>query len=100
MKIASLEDPFPRGTRVGKRVGGSPLNEAGNFFRCKICGGWFDARDLAWVEDREGALPHPGTRSGAVASADSDRWFLHRMRERPLMGQHLAKVAVFDPRAA
>ena len=27
-------------------------------FRCKICG-FIDARDLTWVEDHEGSLPHP-----------------------------------------
>jgi hypothetical protein len=32
---------------------------ADNFFKCDKCDGWFDARDLAWVEDQEGALPHP-----------------------------------------
>jgi hypothetical protein len=55
MKIASMEDPFPRGTRIGNRVGGPPLDEAENFFKCEKCGGWFDGRDLAWVEDHEGA---------------------------------------------
>jgi hypothetical protein len=59
MRIASLEDSFPRGTRIGNRVDGPPLDEAENFFKCEKCGGWFDARDLAWVEDHEGALPHP-----------------------------------------
>jgi len=31
----------------------------GHDFRCKICGGFIDARDLAWIEDHEGPLPHP-----------------------------------------
>jgi hypothetical protein len=28
-------------------------------FRCKICGGFIDGRDLAGFEDHETALPHP-----------------------------------------
>jgi hypothetical protein len=28
-------------------------------FRCKICGGFIDGRDLAGFEDHEGPLPHP-----------------------------------------
>jgi hypothetical protein len=36
-----------------------PLDEGENYFRGDKCGGWFDARDLAWVEDHERALPHP-----------------------------------------
>jgi hypothetical protein len=59
MKIASFDEPRPRGTFMGERVGGAPLDEAENYFRCDKCNGWFDARDLAWVEDHEGELPHP-----------------------------------------
>jgi hypothetical protein len=33
--------------------------EAEHFFRCKACNGWIDARDLVWIEDHEGTLPHP-----------------------------------------
>ena len=44
---------------MGERGGGAPLDEGENFFKCDKCAGWFDARDLAWVEDHEGALPHP-----------------------------------------
>ena len=57
--IMPIDEPKPRGTFIGERVGGPPLNEAENYFKCETCGGWFDARDLAWVEDHEGALPHP-----------------------------------------
>jgi hypothetical protein len=57
--IMPMHEPRPRGTVMGERVGGLPLDEAENFFKCDKCGGWFDARDFAWVEDREGALPHP-----------------------------------------
>jgi hypothetical protein len=52
--IASFDEPRPRGTCMGERVGGAPLDEAENDFRCDKCGGWFDARDLAWVDDHEG----------------------------------------------
>jgi hypothetical protein len=41
------------------RVGGPPLNEAENYFKCEKFDGWFDARDLAWVEGHDGPLPHP-----------------------------------------
>jgi hypothetical protein len=47
---------FPRGTVFGERVNGPPLDEAENFFKCDR---WFDSRDLAWVENQEGTLPHP-----------------------------------------
>jgi hypothetical protein len=57
--IMRIEEPRPRGTCMGERVGGPPLDETENYIRCDKCGGWFDARDLAWVEDHEGALPHP-----------------------------------------
>jgi hypothetical protein len=53
-----MDEPRPRGTVIGQRVG-PPLDEVENFFKRDKCGGWFDARDLAWVEDHEGALPHP-----------------------------------------
>jgi len=33
--------------------------EAEHYFRCVACGGWIDARDLAWCEDHESELPHP-----------------------------------------
>jgi hypothetical protein len=58
MKIASIDDPIPRGTVFGKRVDG-PVDEALHFFKCPLCGGYFDARDRGWVEDHEGPLPHP-----------------------------------------
>jgi hypothetical protein len=57
--IMPMDEPRPRGTRMGEHVGGAPLDEGENFFKRDKCGGWIDARDLAWVEDHEGALPHP-----------------------------------------
>ena len=59
MKIASFNEPRPRGVVIGKQVTGPRLTEAENYFRCDKCGGWFDVRDLGWVEDHEGPLPHP-----------------------------------------
>jgi hypothetical protein len=59
MKIASFDEPRPRGVVIGRQATGPRLTEAENYFRCDKCSGWFDARDLAWVEDHEGPLPHP-----------------------------------------
>ena len=27
---------------MGERVGGEPADEAGNFMKCPVCGGYFD----------------------------------------------------------
>jgi hypothetical protein len=59
MKIAGFDEPRPRGVVIGKQITGPPLSEAESFFRCDKCGGWFDARDLGWIEDHEGPLPRP-----------------------------------------
>jgi hypothetical protein len=56
--IMSLDEPRPRGTLLGERVDRRRVREAEHFFRCKACNGWIDARDLVWVEDHEGELPH------------------------------------------
>jgi hypothetical protein len=45
--IMPIFEPRPRGNSMGQRVGGPPLDEGENFFKCDKCGGWFDARDLA-----------------------------------------------------
>jgi hypothetical protein len=42
-----------------ERADGRRVSEAEHFFRCTACDGWIDLRDLAWVEDHEGPLPHP-----------------------------------------
>jgi len=39
VKIASLEDPFPRGTIMGQQVSGPRLSEAEHFRKCPLCGG-------------------------------------------------------------
>ncbi len=57
--IMSIDEPRPRGTLLGEHADRRRVGEAYHFFQCKICGGFVDARDLAWVEDHEGALPHP-----------------------------------------
>jgi hypothetical protein len=57
--IMSLDEPVPRGTMLGERVGRRRVREADHYFRCSICSGFIDARDLAWVEDHRGPLPHP-----------------------------------------
>ena len=57
--IMPMDEPRQRGSVISERVSGPPLDEAENFSKCDKCGGWFDARDLAWVEDHEGELPHP-----------------------------------------
>jgi hypothetical protein len=58
--IMPIEEPTPRGTVIGERVGG-PVHEALHYFKCPLCGGYIDARDLTWVEDHEGGLPHPAS---------------------------------------
>jgi len=57
--IMSLEEPRPRGTVLGERADRRRVFEAEHYFRCKLCGGYLDARDLVWIEDHEGPLPHP-----------------------------------------
>ena len=57
--IMSIEEGRPRGTVLGERADRRRVSEAEHYFRCGICGGFIDGRDLAWVEDHEGPLPHP-----------------------------------------
>lgn len=59
--IMPIDEPLARGTVFGERVDGPPLSEAENYFRCNKCGGWFDARDLGWLRDHKGELPHPSS---------------------------------------
>ena len=56
--IMSIDEPRARGS-VCKRADRRRVHEAEHYFRCKICGGFIDARDVAWIEDHEGPLPHP-----------------------------------------
>jgi hypothetical protein len=57
--IMRIAEPRPRGTVLGDAPMGQRVHEPEHFFRCKACNGWIDARDLVWVEDHEGSLPHP-----------------------------------------
>ncbi len=51
MKIASLDEPRPRGVVIGRQSTGPRLNEAQQFRKCPLCGGCF--------EEHQGPLPHP-----------------------------------------
>jgi len=44
--ILSLEEPRPRGTVLGERADRRHVREAEHYLRCKICGGFIDARDV------------------------------------------------------
>jgi len=57
--IMPIDEPRPRGTVFGERSDRRRVCEAEHYFRCRICGGFIDARDVAWIEDHEGPLPHP-----------------------------------------
>jgi hypothetical protein len=59
--IMPIDELRARGTYMGERADGRRVGEADHYFRCEICGGFIDARDLAWVEDHEGELPHPAS---------------------------------------
>jgi hypothetical protein len=50
---------IPCGKIIGKVTGGPPLTEAAHFWKCELCGGWFDIRDLGAVFEHEEPLPHP-----------------------------------------
>jgi hypothetical protein len=41
-KIASMTG-IPRGTVIGRRIGGQPTDEAEHFFKFEMCGGRFDS---------------------------------------------------------
>ncbi len=45
-KIASLTPKVPRGTIISEQTGGPPLSEAEHFWKCELCSGYFDMRDL------------------------------------------------------
>jgi hypothetical protein len=57
--IMPIAEPRPRGTVLGERTDGQHVPEAEHFFKCEACGGYLDARDLIWIQDHEGPLPHP-----------------------------------------
>jgi hypothetical protein len=76
--IMSLEEPRPRGTLLGERADRRRVREVEHFFRCNACNGWIDARDYVWVEDHEGPLPPPGTRSSAKGCTVDQRGLVVR----------------------
>jgi hypothetical protein len=55
-RVARMTPTIRRGTAMGERVGGPPLNEAEHFWKCEACGGWFEMRDLGAVCDNEEPL--------------------------------------------
>jgi hypothetical protein len=59
MKIASLDEPRPRGVVIGRQITGPRLTEAEHFRKCPMCGGYVDMRDQVWLEDHQQPLPHP-----------------------------------------
>ena len=50
---------IPRNTIIGKQTGGPPLDEQTRFWKCELCGGYFDVFDYGAVLEHEGPLPHP-----------------------------------------
>jgi hypothetical protein len=59
MPIMPIDEPRPRGTVIGRQISGAPRTEAEHFKRCRLCGGYFDMRDLVWLEEHQQPLPHP-----------------------------------------
>jgi hypothetical protein len=45
-----MDEPQPRGTRMGRQVSGFPLSDAEHYFRCPLCHGYVDIRDRVWLE--------------------------------------------------
>jgi hypothetical protein len=68
MKIASFDEPKPRGTAIGKQITGRPLTEAEHFRKCPLCGGYVDMRDRVWLDEHHQPLLHPAQdREGVLA---------------------------------
>jgi hypothetical protein len=44
---------------MGQQVSGPLRREAEHFTRCPLCLGYFDMRDLVWLEEHQQPLPHP-----------------------------------------
>jgi hypothetical protein len=59
MKIASYDEPRPRGVVIGRQITGPRLTEAEHFRKCPMCGGYVDMRDWVWVDEHQQPLPHP-----------------------------------------
>jgi hypothetical protein len=60
---ASMKDKpkhqIQRGEVIGRQTGGPPLDDRTGFWKCELCGGYFDMRDLGAVLEHEEPLPHP-----------------------------------------
>jgi hypothetical protein len=70
----------------GERADRRRVSEVGHFFRCKICGGYLDARDLVWVEDHEGPLPHPAQDQAQLAAGSISAAWLALERGKRILG--------------
>jgi hypothetical protein len=71
--IMSIDEPRPRGTVFGERADRRGVNEAEHFFRCEICGGFIDGRDLAWVEDQGRPVYSAASSCGRIVGTDGIR---------------------------
>jgi hypothetical protein len=63
---------FPRGKYD------PPKDQAEYFYRCPVCGGWVDCRNLGQVFDHEGPLPHPAEdwrRRNLISYTDGPSFF-------------------------
>jgi hypothetical protein len=67
-KIASLTPKVPRGTIISEQTGGPPLSEAEHFWKCELCSGYFDMRDLGAMLEHEEPVPHPVEEALGTAS--------------------------------
>jgi hypothetical protein len=50
---------FPRDRYSSRRMRDPSKGKVEYSYRCPVCGGWVDCRDLGQVFDHEGPLPHP-----------------------------------------
>jgi hypothetical protein len=60
MKFASMDDPFPRGTFMGKTGHRSATERSRALPKMSaLCGGYVDLSDKAWIDEHQQPLPHP-----------------------------------------
>jgi hypothetical protein len=78
--IMPIDEPRSRGTVFGERADRRRVSGVEHYFRCNICDGFIDARDLAWVEDNGGpllcALP-------VITTFATDADHFHKFRPMP-----------------
>jgi hypothetical protein len=53
-------NPIPRGVCIGERVD-RRVSEPEHYFKCPLCGGYFDGRDKGWFDEHQEPLPHPAS---------------------------------------